>query len=118
MSKRRPGWVYDVGEEPDPRNSMANERTYLAWLRTSLAILAGAVALHTLSVPESGLVRAVLVVVLVATGALSSIVALWRWARVERAMRLGQPLPALTLGLGVTFVVAIVAVVLAISLLA
>jgi putative membrane protein len=110
--------VYDVGEEPDPRFSLANERTYLAWLRTSLAILAGAVALHTLSVPDSRPIRAVLVLGLVVTGALTSTVALWRWARVERAMRLGQPLPALTLGLGVTLVVGIVAIVLAIALVA
>ena len=32
------------GEEPDPRFTLANERTFLAWIRTSLAFLAGGIA--------------------------------------------------------------------------
>lgn len=32
-----------VGEEPDPRFTLANERTFLAWTRTALALLASAV---------------------------------------------------------------------------
>lgn len=42
---RRPTSVYGRGEEPDPRFSMANERTSLAWMRTALALVAGGVAL-------------------------------------------------------------------------
>ncbi len=34
------------GEEPDPRFTLANERTFLAWIRTSLALLAGGVAVE------------------------------------------------------------------------
>ena len=48
VDKRWPGWVYDDGDEPDPRFSFANERTFLAWVRTALALLAGGVALHVL----------------------------------------------------------------------
>ena len=29
------------GEEPDPRFTLANERTFLAWMRTALAFVAG-----------------------------------------------------------------------------
>ena len=40
MTDRRPQWVYGEGEEPDPRFTLANERTFLAWVRTALAMLA------------------------------------------------------------------------------
>ena len=43
--ERRTRWVYGVGEEPDPRFSLANERTALAWLRTAVAFIAGGIAL-------------------------------------------------------------------------
>ncbi|NLT31088.1 MAG: DUF202 domain-containing protein, partial [Propionibacterium sp.] len=35
--ERFPKSVYSTGTEPDPRFTLANERTYLAWIRTSLA---------------------------------------------------------------------------------
>ena len=34
------------GTEPDPRFTLANERTFLAWIRTSLAFLAGGIAIE------------------------------------------------------------------------
>lgn len=34
------------GREPDPRFTLANERTFLAWIRTALAFLAGGVAVE------------------------------------------------------------------------
>lgn len=48
-----PMGVYDDGDEPDPRFTLANERTFLAWVRTTLAMLAGAVALHSLEFPTT-----------------------------------------------------------------
>jgi putative membrane protein len=90
---RRPHSVYDVGQEPDPRFSLANERTFLAWVRTSLAVVAGAVALHSLKVPDTAWVRKVLVVMLLAIACLVAVTASTRWARTERAMRLREPLP-------------------------
>lgn len=115
--ERRPHWVYDHGDEPDPRFSLANERTFLAWIRTSLAIIAGAVALHSLGLPGSSAVRDVLIVVLVGLGATTTTLAYVRWARVERAMRERQPLPAFGLGLLMTAAIVVVAVVLAVVLL-
>lgn len=44
--RRFPASVYRVGDEPDPRFSLANERTFLAWIRTSLGLTAGAVAME------------------------------------------------------------------------
>jgi uncharacterized membrane protein YidH (DUF202 family) len=48
---RFPRWVYGEGSEPDPRFTLANERTFLAWIRTALALTAGGVALEALTVP-------------------------------------------------------------------
>lgn len=99
---RRPHWVYDGGEEPDPRFSLANERTYLAWVRTTLALVAGAVALESLQLPERDVLRSVVVVSLLAFALLMTVLAFLRWARIERAMRMHHPLPAFTLGLILT----------------
>lgn len=46
--RRWPTKLYSVGSDPDPRFSLANERTLLAWIRTSLAFLALGVALDAL----------------------------------------------------------------------
>jgi len=86
VTTRQPRWVYDAGDEPDPRFSLANERTFLAWVRTALAMFAGGVALHALAVPADGFLSGLMVLVLVGIGALVCLLALVRWARVERAM--------------------------------
>ncbi|GAA4663402.1 DUF202 domain-containing protein [Amycolatopsis dongchuanensis] len=90
---RHPHW-YEEGEEPDYRFTLANERTFLAWLRTALALLAGAVALAQFVPPFriAGLHTA-LAVVLAVTGTLLAAFSYRRWARVQRAMRNGRPLP-------------------------
>ena len=38
---RFPATVYRHGTEPDPRFTLANERTLLAWIRTALGLIAG-----------------------------------------------------------------------------
>ena len=43
--RRWPRQVYAVGTEPDPRFTFANERTFLAWIRTALGFLAAGVAI-------------------------------------------------------------------------
>ena len=43
--RRWPRQVYAVGSEPDPRFTFANERTFLAWIRTALGFLAAGVAI-------------------------------------------------------------------------
>ena len=112
VTTRRPGWVYDAGEEPDPRFSLANERTFLAWVRTALAMFAGGVALHALEVPSTDWLRALLVVVLIGVGGLICLFSLVRWARVERAMRLREPLPSFGLGVAMTLALLFVAALL------
>ena len=39
------------GEEPDPRFTLANERTFLAWVRTALALVAAGIGLETFVPP-------------------------------------------------------------------
>lgn len=114
-SERRPQWIYGTGEEPDPRFTLANERTFLAWVRTAMAMLAGGVALHALGLPETSWVRSSLAVMLVVFGGVMTVMALVRWARVERAMRTQQPLPHFRLGYLLTIMVVIGAAVLAIA---
>src|SRR6478672_11555243 len=116
MTERRPRRVYDAGEEPDPRFTLANERTFLAWVRTALAVLAGAVALHSLALPEPAWLRTTVVVVLVLFAGAMVALSYVRWAEVERAMRTGAPLPAFSIGLIMTVVIVLVAALLAVVL--
>ena len=89
----KPRW-YEEGEEPDYRFTLANERTFLAWLRTALALIAGAVALAQLvpSFSVAGL-RTGLAVLLAVAGTVLAAFAYRRWATVQRAMRHQRPLP-------------------------
>lgn len=82
------------GCEPDPRFTLANERTFLAWIRTALALLAGGIAVEAFTadvfLPE---VRKTLAITLLVLGMLVSVSACVRWLNVERAMRQRAPLP-------------------------
>lgn len=113
--RRWPGWVYGSGTEPDYRFSFANERTFLAWIRTALALLAGGVALDTFDLSISPGLQRALAAALVLLG-LGCAVASWaRWARAERAMRLDETLPASGFGLVLTVSVVIVAIALLVA---
>lgn len=111
---RWPGWVYGAGEEPDYRFSFANERTFLAWIRTSLALLAASVAVDVVDLDMSDAVRRALAGLLVVLGVFSAVVAWVRWAAAERAIRRRHPLPSfgfavlIPLGLVVAGVVVVV----------
>lgn len=110
--RRWPGWVYGVGEEPDYRFSFANERTFLAWLRTSLALLAAGIALDAieLSIPSDAQVA--LSVGFVTLGLLCAVASWVRWARAERAIRRREALPAQGLAAILAGAVAVASVVL------
>jgi putative membrane protein len=88
-----PSWVYGAGTTPDHRFSLANERTFLAWVRTSLALLAGGVALDAVEVDGPRGLQSVLAAVLVVLGLLGAAASWLRWAAAERAMRRRRPLP-------------------------
>lgn len=88
------GGLREVGETPDYRFSLANERTFLAWVRTGLALIAGGLAvdqfLPPLAVPH---LREGLAIALLLLGAACAVRAVDRWVRAERAMRLSEDLP-------------------------
>ncbi|WJY69081.1 YidH family protein [Corynebacterium auris] len=117
MTQQQRGWftrrVFPDGEEPDPRFTLANERTFLAWTRTALAFLAGGIALEALGLP--GLAegpRSIAAALLVLTAMAISLGAALRWVRLERALRHARPLPAPAIAplLGVAIVVACLAI--------
>ncbi len=81
--------------EPDPRFTLANERTFLAWSRTALALVAAGLAIVQLLPPFHGvpLGRHVLGIPLIVLGAVIAVAAYVEMTRNQTAMRRGAPLP-------------------------
>lgn len=82
------------GTDPDYRFTLANERTFLAWFRTALALIAGGVAVVQL-IPEFAFpgARHILGTALTVSGGALSLAAVRRWRRVQDAMRHDRDLP-------------------------
>lgn len=107
--------IDSVGKAPDYRFSLANERTFLAWIRTALALLAAGVAVVQLlprfDVPGGSLT---LGVILVALSLVVAVGSYFRWDTNERAMRMQQTLrasrvpPLLALGLTAVAILAMI----------
>ena len=99
------------GDEPDVRFSFANERTFLAWNRTALALVGVGLAVANLLPPfrvAGG--RRMVALPLIALGAYVSLRSLRDWSANERAIRTGRPLPRSTLAPVLALAVAAVAV--------
>lgn len=107
----------DVGHDPDYRFTLANERTFLAWIRTSLALIAGGLAVFQF-VPEFDVQggREILGASLIVLGTVLAVGSVTRWASAEEAMRQDRPIPTtrlpVVLAAGVVIVTAMVAVLL------
>jgi putative membrane protein len=116
--RRFPQNVYRHGKEPDARFSLANERTFLAWIRTSLALLAGGVALEALGLGLHPAPRLAASLLLIVIGIAMPLQAWAGWKRSERALRLNTPLPSanLALPLGIAVIAAGVLVLLGVIL--
>ncbi|MGK5738757.1 YidH family protein [Micromonospora sp. URMC 103] len=114
-----PRELRSVGSTPDYRFSLANERTFLAWLRTGLALVGGGLAAAQFlpPLPLRHLREAIAIALLLLGGAVA-VRAVDHWARTERAIRLGEELPAsrfpaflaLVVGVGALLLVAAVLV--------
>lgn len=93
----------------DYRFTLANERTFLAWIRTALALLAGAVAvLHLLPLGWDEGPRTVVGLLLAVLAGVVTVYAPLRWYRVQRVMRRGETLSISLLPLITTFAVGMV----------
>jgi putative membrane protein len=80
--------------EPDVRFTYANERTFLAWNRTALALIAtGVAATQLLPKLQVEWGRRLLGLPLIALGAIVAAESLRQWRANQRAMRRGDPLP-------------------------
>ncbi|HGN1704353.1 TPA: YidH family protein [Providencia rettgeri] len=93
MKKTKEDWKTS-GKTPDYRFSLANERTFLAWIRTALAFLAGAIAIEQLlHISEYPWIKLALTLLLASAGGIIAIMASYRWKQNEIAMRHDKPLP-------------------------
>lgn len=108
--ERFPQSVYAHGEEPDARFTLANERTFLAWIRTALALMAGGVALEALGLGLHPGYQLAASIVLMVTGIFAPLQAWFGWARNERALRRNTPLPHAVLALPIMVAVVVAGV--------
>ncbi|MBW3620996.1 MAG: DUF202 domain-containing protein [Actinobacteria bacterium] len=108
----------ELGHEPDYRFTLANERTFLAWIRTSLALIGGGLVLfQVIETPVPG-GRRILGGALVGLGTLLALRAYRRWVRNEEALRTDAPFPPTRLPLLLAAGVGLVAVISVVVLVA
>ena len=117
MSSRDP---HPHPQDVDYRFVLANERTFLAWIRTSLGIIAGGVALDQfVVVGRDHQILGPLSIAVIVLGACISVIGTIRWTRVDAAMRAGRPLARtsgiLIIGIAVAVAGVIVGALLAFS---
>ncbi|MFJ6700452.1 YidH family protein [Streptomyces sp. NPDC091272] len=125
MSGRRQGlrlwWapqrVQEEGETPDYRFSLANERTFLAWVRTALALVGAGFAVDQFLPDLRWGVRVAMALALLAAGALCALRAVNHWVRCERAMRRGDDLPVTRFPTVLSLLVGVVAVAMVVVVL-
>ncbi len=78
-------------QEVDYRFLLANERTFLAWMRTGLALIAGGVALDQfVQVAGARDLVAFLGIFAIMLGAIVAVLGIVQWRRADHAMRNGQ----------------------------
>jgi len=109
----------DDGTEPDPRFTFANERTFLAWSRTALALVVAGLGIIQLLPPFPGVPwgRHVLGVPLIVFGAVVAVTAYSEWVTSQRAMRRGEPLPRSVMPRLLAVIIFVMAVVSAVVVL-
>ena len=104
--RRFPRFVFGHGSEPDPRFTLANERTFLAWIRTALALTAGGIALELFGGDLNPTLRIIAASILITAGTALPLLAWYDWAANERALRGQRPLRPATMGVVVAAAVA------------
>jgi putative membrane protein len=88
--------VEEEGTEPDARFTFANERTFLAWHRTALALVVAGLAIVQFLPPFHGIPfgRHLLAVPLIGLGGVLSVASYVEWTRHQRALRRNEPVGA------------------------
>ncbi len=100
------------GDDLDPRLHYANERTFLAWIRTALALVtAGLVITQLLPGFKLAGGRRIVGIPLIVLGTFLAVAAFWQWDANEKAMRSRRPLPNSRLPIIVAAGVAVIAAV-------
>jgi putative membrane protein len=117
-ARRRRARLSCIGPPADPRFSFANERTFLAWNRTALALIAGGLGASELLHFESTGARLSIDVTLIVLGAAVGISGFTRWRASELALRRRVPLPRSRLAPALLAAGAAIAALLSIGLLA
>ncbi|MEU6736761.1 DUF202 domain-containing protein [Streptomyces physcomitrii] len=113
-----PGRLAEEGDTPDYRFSLANERTFLAWLRTALALIGGGFAVDQFLPDLRWGLRVGLALALLLAGALSALRSVSHFVRCERAMRRGEDLPLSRFPALLSLVIAVVALAMVVVVLA
>jgi putative membrane protein len=82
------------GTEPDARFTLANERTFLAWSRTALALVVAGLAIVQLLPPFPGVPwgRHIIGTPLIILGSVVAVISYLEWTRNQRALRRGEPM--------------------------
>jgi putative membrane protein len=112
VTPSEPAQQHGEGPEPDVRFSYANERTFLAWIRTALGLVtAGLAVTQLLPAFDFPGGRRLIGLPLIALGVVVAVLSLFNWRANERAMRLGRPLPRSPLPVIAAVVVSVVALV-------
>jgi putative membrane protein len=111
--------MIEEGSEPDPRFTFANERTFLAWSRTAVALIVAGLGIVQLLPPFPGVPigRHLLGVPLIVLGAVLATVAYAEWIRNQRALRRGDPLPRSILPWLLAAMITLMAIISAVVLL-
>jgi len=109
----------DDGTEPDPRFTFANERTFMAWSRTALALVVAGLGIVQLLPPFPGVPqgRHLLGVPLIVFGAVVAVTAYVEWGKSQRAMRHSRPLPRSVMPIIMAVVIATMGVLSAVVVL-
>lgn len=101
--------------EPDARFTLANQRTFLAWSRTALALVVAGLGIVQLLPPFPGVPwgRHVIGLPLIVLGAVTSAEAYREWTRNQVALRRGEPLPRSALPIILAATIGVVAAIAA-----
>jgi putative membrane protein len=110
-----------VADTVDPRVVLANERTYLAWIRTALALIGGGVAVGAALTSSATWIRVIVGLTPIVMGVAATVIGYRRWEANDDAIRAGLPLPIdralhrVAIGISVIAVVAAIAMVLIVA---